>query len=93
MRSFGVGTIQIGALELELAAETEPSCGWFHLRVRNTGAAPLWLGTLAIGFRWKDPSGGTLRYLRHGWQSWSPSGAQTLDAGGSPACPSGPWLR
>jgi alpha-galactosidase len=83
----------ISDLELEVAAETRGSSAWLHLRVRNAGAVPRRLGAMIVGLRWDDPGDGALRYLRHGWQSWSSTGARLLDAEGSPAFPSGPWLR
>lgn len=92
-RPFAVGTTRVGELELELIVETRSANAWFHLRVRNLGSAPQRLGALAIGFRWEDPGAAALRYLRHGWQSWSFSASQALDAAGAPDFPSGPWLR
>ena len=46
-----------------------------------------------LGFRWTEIETGALRFLRHGWQSWSFTGARALDAAGEPEFPSGPWLR
>ena len=45
-----------------------------------------------LGFRWVG-AGSALRFLRHGWQSWSFCAGRALDDAGEPPFPSGPWLR
>jgi alpha-galactosidase len=43
--------------------------------------------------RWTPPDPKALRYLRHGWQSWSLTETRALDDPAEPEFPSGDWLR
>jgi alpha-galactosidase len=95
-RDFAVGTTRFdrsGGLEVDVAVESEPGVLRVHSRVRNAGPAPRRLEALAIGARWTGHGARSFRYLRNGWQSWSFTGSLPLDAEGTPAFPSGPWLR
>ena len=89
------GATRLADVEIEVAMETRGASAWLHLRARNPGRAPVRLGAMVVGLRWEDPGRGkeALRYLRHGWQSWSYTGVRPLDADGAPSFPSGPWLR
>jgi alpha-galactosidase len=87
------GRLRCGALEVEIEVERSGATARLDARVRNAGEVPLGLEALVLGFRWQPPSVDALRFLRHGWQSWSESGARRLDPQGEPPFPSGPWLR
>jgi len=87
------GAERLGAFELRLAVDAEGEAVSFDLRVRNAGERPAWLESVVLGFRWLAPPAGALRFLRHGWQSWSFTGSRDLDAAGEPPFPSGAWLR
>jgi alpha-galactosidase len=87
------GSLRLGPFELHLGVDAEGEAASFDLGVRNAGDRAAHLEALVLGFRWLSPPAGALRFLRHGWQSWSFTGSQDLDAAGTPAFPSGPWLR
>jgi alpha-galactosidase len=57
------------------------------------GDRELFVQSVGIGFRWSGHGAAALRFLRHGWQSWSFTGSRELDPRGEPAFPSGAWLR
>ena len=87
------GTQRLGPFELQLGADAEGEAASFDLGVRNAGDRTVHLEAVVLGFRWLGPPEGALRFLRHGWQSWSFTGSQDLDEAGTPPFPSGPWLR
>ncbi len=87
------GAQRLAGVELRVEIETGTDGASFDLVVCNPGPRPVFLGTVVLGFRWKRASSGSLRFLRHGWQSWSATGARAFDDAGEPAFPSGPWLR
>jgi alpha-galactosidase len=87
------GTTRIGALELRLSIGAEADSAVLELSVRNAGERPLHVESAVLGLRWSGAGERSLRFLRHGWQSWSFTGSRALDAAGEPAFPSGPWLR
>ena len=87
------GTQALGPLELHLAIDAEGDAATFDVRVTNRAEEPVHLETVVLGFRWTGTPPGDLRFLRHGWQSWSFTGSRALDADGAPPFPSGPWLR
>jgi alpha-galactosidase len=87
------GSERHGSLELQLAVDAEGESASFDLRVRNGGRAPVHLESVVLGFRWLAPPAGALRFLKHGWQSWSFTGSRDLDPAGDPPFPSGAWLR
>jgi alpha-galactosidase len=87
------GTQRMGPLELHLAIDTEGDAACFDVRVANRADVPLHLESVLLGFRWTGIPTGELRFLRHGWQSWSYTGSRDLDSEGEPEFPSGPWLR
>jgi alpha-galactosidase len=87
------GTQRAGPFELRLAVDAGGDAAGFDLTVRNVSEAPLWLEAVVLGFRWSGVDTSALRFLRHGWQSWSFTGPRDLDDAGEPAFPSGPWLR
>jgi len=73
--------------------DAEADVAHIDTRVRNPSDRPLWLESVVLGFRWSGHAVRTLRFLRHGWQSWSFTGFSDLDATGEPPFPSGAWLR
>ena len=87
------GSQRLGPFELHLGADAEGEAASFDLAVRNAGERTAHLEAVVLGFRWLGPPEGALRFLRHGWQSWSFTGSQDLDEAGTPPFPSGPWLR
>ena len=92
-REFAIGASAVGGIELETAVETHGSTAWVHLRARNPGPRSAQLAGVVLALRWTGHAARSLRYLRHGWQSWSFTGSRPLDGEGDPPFPSGPWLR
>ena len=90
---FAIGSARIGPLELRVDARRDGDAAILELAVRNAGDEPIHCESAAIGLRWSGAPASSLRFLRHGWQSWSFTGARDLDAAGEPAFQSGPWLR
>jgi alpha-galactosidase len=86
------GVQRLGPFELAIALDAADDAATLDVVVTSRGAAPLHLEALVLGFRWSG-AGAELRFLRHGWQSWSFSAGRALDDAGEPAFPSGPWLR
>ncbi|MED5262957.1 MAG: HAD-IB family phosphatase [Myxococcota bacterium] len=87
------GTRRIGPLAFELSALDHREAATLEGRVSNVGRDPVAVESVVVGFRWSPPRPAPLRYLKHGWQSWSYTGVRDLDAAGEPAFPSSPWLR
>jgi alpha-galactosidase len=87
------GAHRLAGIELRVEVDADPGVAWFDLIASNPGPQPVFLDAVVLGFRWKRPRGGSLRFLRNGWQSWSATGAQELGDAGEPDFPSGPWLR
>jgi alpha-galactosidase len=87
------GSQRLGPFVLRLAADTAGDVLRFEVVARNEGPAPAYLESVVLGLRWSGPTAAGLRFLRHGWQSWSFTGSTALDADGAPAFPSGDWLR
>ncbi len=92
-RAFAPGRARVGALELEIALDAAGETASFDLAARNAAAEPVFVQSVILGLRWSGHGATSLRFLRHGWQSWSQSGPRDLDPRGEPAFPSGPWLR
>jgi alpha-galactosidase len=76
-------------VELQAGGQT----GHVDARVRNVSERAVRLASVALGFRWAGHGSGDLRFLRHGWQSWSFTGGRALDERGEPGFSSGAWLR
>ena len=87
------GGQRLAGVELRVVVDADSDAASFDLVVSNPGPRPVFLHAVVLGFRWKRSGAGSLRFLQHGWQSWSATGARDLDAAGEPAFPSGPWLR
>ena len=89
----GGGSARIGPLELRLETRRDAHAAVLGLVLRNASERAVHCESAVVGLRWSAGSTAALRFLRHGWQSWSFTGARDLDAAGEPAFPSGPWLR
>jgi alpha-galactosidase len=87
------GAQRLGPLLLRVAVDAEGDAASFDLVVRNAGERTIHLESVLVGLRWAGPPGEGLRFLRHGWQSWSFVGSRDLDEAGEPPFPSGAWLR
>jgi alpha-galactosidase len=90
---FATGEVRIGPVELHVEVDANDSVACVDARVRNASERAIRLESVVLGFRWTRHGSGSLRFLRHGWQSWSFTGSRPLDADGEPAFPSGAWLR
>lgn len=87
------GEQRLGPWGVGVELNSSGSKAWLDLRVLNLSDRSQQLESLVLGFRWLAPDAGSLRFLRHGWQSWSYTGARELDGLGEPPFPSGAWLR
>jgi alpha-galactosidase len=90
---FAPGTQRLGPLDVTLAFDVGDDSAGIDAVLQSAAAAPLRLDALVLGLRWTPPDVRALRYLRHGWQSWSFTGSRALDPAGAPTFPSGAWLR
>lgn len=93
---IGDGRCNVGPIELSI--HLEPSArpagpAQVAVRVRNACDRRLELGSVIVGFSWAGHGVVSHRFLRHGWQSWSYTGACDLGPDGEREFPSGPWLR
>jgi len=87
------GRVAVGPWRLGVAVDAAGESACFDLDARNTGAEVLELESLVLGLRWRGVDTSAVRFLRHGWQSWSVTEGRALDDPGEPPFPSGPWLR
>ncbi len=87
------GRHRTGALELEVDLASDTDAATARIQVRNVSDGPVHLESVIVGFRWLGAGASSLRFLKHGWQSWSFTGARDLDPAGEPEFPSGAWLR
>ncbi|MBW2371839.1 MAG: alpha-galactosidase [Deltaproteobacteria bacterium] len=87
------GGVAVGPWRLAVAVDAEGDSASYDVDVSNAGDAAMELEAVVLGFRWCGPDTSHVRFLRHGWQSWSTTEARLLDDAGEPAFPSGPWLR
>jgi alpha-galactosidase len=90
---FELGSARIGPLVLRVGVRADGEAAVLETSVRNAGDRPVRCESVVLGLRWSGAGASSLRFLRHGWQSWSQSGVRDLDEAGAPAFPSGPWLR
>jgi len=86
------GVQGLGPFSVALALDAADDSASLDCIVTNRASATVQLEAVVLGFRWAA-AGGDLRFLRHGWQSWSFSAGRALDDAGEPGFPSGPWLR
>jgi alpha-galactosidase len=89
---LAAGSQRLGPFDVALALDAADDAARLEAQVTNRGDGPVLLEALVLGFRWAD-AGSALRFLRHGWQSWSYTAGRALDDAGEPEFPSGPWLR
>jgi alpha-galactosidase len=87
------GVQHLGPFQLTVSLDAAGDVASYDLLVRNLAEGPLHLESVVLGFRWTEIETGALRFLRHGWQSWSFTGGRALDEAGEAEFPSGPWLR
>ncbi len=87
------GSQRFGAFGLTLALDASGDEASFDLVLENRAEIPLHVESVVIGLRWVGAQTEQLRFLRHGWQSWSFTGGAALDEAGEPPFPSGAWLR
>ena len=79
---FRSGVSSAGPLELRIEVDAEADVAHIDSCVRNPSDRPVWLESAVLGFRWSGHGVRALRFLRHGWQSWSYTGARVLDDAG-----------
>jgi len=83
-----------GALEVVLGpARRDDDSLTFEVAIANRSGAPHHVESVEVVFLAHIAHAGALRFLRHGWQSWSFTGTRELDTVGEPSFPSGAWLR
>jgi len=87
------GRQHLGGCVLDLGIDAADESVAVDLALRNASEQPVALASVLVGVRWRAPRTQGLRYLRHGWQSWSFTGSRDLDDAGPAPFPSGPWLR
>jgi len=87
------GAQTLGPFATHLALDAGGDVARLDVGVENLAEAPVYLESVLLGFRWRGPESEAVRFLRHGWQSWSFTGGQPLDEAGEPAFSSGAWLR
>ena len=89
----GLRAFANGDLELVIERQDHGSAATLNAHLVNRGAAPLDVESIEFAFEFRGHGHDDLRFLRHGWQSWSPTAVRVLDDAGEPPFPSGPWLR
>jgi len=87
------GETSLGPFRVTLGVAAGGESATWTLRVQNASARPVQIEALGLGFAWRAPSGAGLRLFRQGHQSWSFAGGAPFGPDGTPAFPSGPWLR
>ena len=87
------GTRRLGDFEIELERLDHGDAATIGVTLRNVCSEVLRVDSVVLGLRWCGHGHRSLRFLRHGWQSWSFTGVRPLDSAGEPEFPSGPWLR
>ena len=89
----GARRLAAGDLELVLRREEHRTAATLHGSLRNRGSTPLYVESIEFGLEFCGHGHSAFRFLRHGWQSWSPTGVRSLTPEGESEFPSGPWLR
>jgi hypothetical protein len=87
------GEACIDGVALSVRLEAKGEIAHARVAVHNTSERPRRVDAVVLGFAWRGHGLEALRFLRHGWQSWSFTGTRDLDGHGEPRFPSGPWLR
>ena len=91
--ALGPGAQTLGPFAMRVALDAGGDVARLDVRVENVAEAPLHVEAVLLGFRWRGPETEAVRFLRHGWQSWSFTGGRLLDEAGAPPSASGPWIR
>ena len=87
MGPLAAGRQRFGPFELTAALDSGADTATVDVLVRNRAETPLHVESLVVGFRWREADASDLRFLRHGWQSWSLVESRALDAAGEPPFP------
>ncbi len=87
------GAARLGPAEVAVAFDLADGSVSIDAAVRSAADSPLRLDALIVGLRWTPSDARELRFLRHGWQSWSFTGSRPLDERGEAPFASGAWLR
>ncbi len=90
---FAPGRLRVGPFALGVSVDHGGASATCEVQARNVGETSARLDALVVGLRWTGHGQRSLRFLQHGWQSWSATGARPLDPAGDPPFPSGAWLR
>ena len=93
LRASSGHSAEAGPLAFSLTCARQGDAATIDWHVHNHSDAPIRLDAAVLGARWTDRPPGSVRFLRHGWQSWSFSGMRTLDPHGEPAFPGAAWIR
>jgi alpha-galactosidase len=83
----------LDGFEVRVSIAQEGSRATCRVALRNVSGCVRRLDACILGLRWRPRRASGLRFLKHGWQSWSFTGGRALEASGDPPFPSGPWLR
>jgi alpha-galactosidase len=87
------GQVVLDGFEARVSIDQDGSRATCRVALRNVSGSVRRLDACILGLRWRPPRASGLRFLKHGWQSWSFTGGRELEAAGEPPFPSGPWLR
>ncbi len=87
------GERRVGPLHVFLVRHEQNHSATLEIEIENPGDAPVFVESVALGFRMTGHDEDDIRFLRNGWQSWSLTATKRLDEAGEPDFPSGPWLR
>jgi alpha-galactosidase len=88
----GARRFAAGTLEVWLDRVDHGDAASLEVGVENVSDHPVELDAVVVGVCFRTMGEGGLRFLRHGWQSWSPTESAELGEAAAPF-PSGPWLR
>ena len=87
------GVHLVGPFEVAVGIDSTGPEAEVAVTVRSAADRTLRLESVILGSRLTGPSTADLRFLRHGWQSWSFTGSRPLTDAGETPFPSGPWVR
>ncbi|MEM9487848.1 MAG: alpha-galactosidase [Myxococcota bacterium] len=90
---LGAGERVVGPVRFTVQRVEHGDATTLHWTVCNRSAAAIQIESACMEMHWLGAPSGNLRFLRHGWQSWSMTEMRDLDDRGEPAFPSGEWLR
>ena len=87
------GVRRVGSLAIDTNFTDHREAATFELRLSNVGPDPVFVESVVLAAHWRFPSRTGLRYLKHGWQSWSQTEVRDLDREGEPPFASSSWMR